>query len=32
MFNKLNKNQINFLYENSAVDSEIYFNLPETMI
>ena len=27
MFNKLNKNQINFLYNNSSIDSEIYFNL-----
>ena len=27
MFNKLNKNQIDFLYENSSIDSDIYFNL-----
>ena len=32
MFNKLNKDQIDFLYENSSIDSDIYFNLPETMI
>ena len=32
MFNKLNKDQIDFLYENSSIDSDIYFNLSETMI
>jgi hypothetical protein len=32
MFNQLNKDQIDFLYENSSIDSEVYFNLPEIMI
>ena len=27
MFNQLNKDQIDFLYENSSIDSDIYFNL-----
>ena len=27
MFNQLNKDQIDFLYENSFIDSKIYFNL-----
>ena len=26
MFNQLNKDQIDFLYKNSSIDSEIYFN------
>ena len=30
--NKLNKNQIDFLYNNSSIDSEVYFNMSQTMI
>ena len=32
MFNQLNKDQIDFLYNNSPIDSEVYFNLSEIMI